>query len=410
MFGCIVLVISITNRIYVIYSLLNKKEGFLLSQIAKESEELVLNTVRENNLISRADIARKTNLSKPIVSKIVLKFLEAGLVIEEKIGESSKRGGKKPILLSFVPGCRNLIGVDIGGKRIKAVLTDLNGEIKQSVELDSRSINSKKDLMLSLDQIIDKMKKLSEVEVIGIGISVPGTTDTQKGIVYYIPVFDIYNLHLKEIMEEKHEVPVVISNDVTSTAYGEMWKGSAKDCKNVFLVHIGTGTGSGLIIDGKNYTGAHNYAGEIGYMITDWENDKHFDQKKSFGYLENWMSGNAFERQAEKILGKKTSAKEFFSMIDKNPKLMDVFKTGCEHFALLMANIITLIDPEIIIISGGVGYNKYEMIKSTVEPILKKVLPGEMVDNTTFRKAELIGLGGAMGAIYLAQRDFFMNL
>ncbi len=381
-----------------------------MSRLMKEIEETVIKTVRGKNLISRADIARSTGLSKPVVSRIIAKFIDEGIVKEERLGESSVKGGKKPILMSFAADCKNFIGIDFGGNKITAVLTNLDGEITESVKIDSRNINDKIDFMAKLFFTIDHLISLSKVEVTGIGIAICGTTNMEKGYVYHIPVFKLKNLHLKKDIEKKYGIPVTVCNDVTSTAYGEMWKGAATDFKNVFLVHIGTGTGSGLIIDGKNYTGAHNYAGEIGYMITDWSLDKDVEDSFTFGHLENWISGSAFEKKGGEILGRKISAKDFFDFMDKDERLRELFNRGCEHFALLMANVITLIDPEIIIVSGGVGYNRYEMIKSTVEPVLNKILPREMVDSTVFKKAELGDHGVVMGAVFLAQRQFFMNL
>lgn len=380
-----------------------------MSEILKEVEEKILKILRKTPLISRADISRESNFSKPVVSQIISKFISEGAVEEKEIGESSKKGGKKPILLSFIPDYKYIIGIDVGGNKIISVLTDLDGNIIKKYRGVTKGIKTKEELTDAVKNSINQVMPEIKSKVIGIGIGVPGTTDMKSGFIYYLPAFKIKNFNLSEKINEIYSVPVIVSNDVTANAFGEMWKGAAKNSKNIFLTAIGTGTGSGIIINGDVYTGSHNMAGEFGYVITDWQNEKN-DSDKTFGHLENWFSGHAIEKKVYEKFGKEVTAIDFFDDIERNNDYKKIFYDSCEHLALGISNIINLLDPEIIVITGGIGYNRYEIIIETIMKTLKETVPEEILSKISFERGKLGDLGVALGAVSLVHDILFMKL
>ncbi|HOO73873.1 MAG TPA: ROK family transcriptional regulator [Tepiditoga sp.] len=380
-----------------------------MSEILKEVEEKILKILRKTPLISRADISRESNFSKPVVSQIISKFISEGAVEEKEIGESSKKGGKKPILLSFIPDYKYIIGIDVGGNKIISVLTDLDGNIIKKYRGITKGIKTKEELTDAVKNSINQVMPEIKSKVIGIGIGVPGTTDMKSGFIYYLPAFKIKNFNLSEKINEIYSVPVIVSNDVTANAFGEMWKGAAKNSKNIFLTAIGTGTGSGIIINGDVYTGSHNMAGEFGYVITDWQNEKN-DSDKTFGHLENWFSGHAIEKKVYEKFGKEVTAIDFFDDIERNNDYKKIFYDSCEHLALGISNIINLLDPEIIVITGGIGYNRYEIIIETIMKTLKETVPEEILSKISFERGKLGDLGVALGAVSLVHDILFMKL
>lgn len=380
-----------------------------MSEILKEVEERILKTLRKDNLISRADISRRVCLSKPVVSQVINKFIVEGAVEEKKVGKSSKKGGKKPILLSFVPDFKYIIGIDVGGNKIISILSDLDGNIIKKYKDITKGIDSKEDLVMIIRKCIDNVMPEDREKVIGIGIGVPGTTNMRSGFVYYLPAFNIKNFSLAECIRNIYSIPVIVSNDVTANSFGEMWKGAAKNAKNIFLTAIGTGTGSGIIINGEVYTGSHNMAGEFGYLITDWEREKN-DDYKIFGHLENWFSGNAIERKVKNILNEDITAIEFFDSLDNNGDYKKIFEDSCEHLALGISNVINLLDPEIVVITGGIGYNRYDLIINSIFNTLKKTVPEEILSEISFERGKLGDLGVALGAVSLVHDNVFMKL
>jgi len=380
-----------------------------MSEILKEVEEKILKILRKTPLISRADISRESNFSKPVVSQIISKFISEGAVEEKEIGESSKKGGKKPILLSFIPDYKYIIGIDVGGNKIISVLSDLDGNIIKKYRGVTKGIKTKEELTDAVKNSINQVMPEIKSKVIGIGIGVPGTTDMKSGFIYYLPAFKIKNFNLSEKINEIYSVPVIVSNDVTANVFGEMWKGAAKNSKNIFLTAIGTGTGSGIIINGDVYTGSHNMAGEFGYVITDWQNEKN-DSDKTFGHLENWFSGHAIEKKVYEKFGKEVTAIDFFDDIERNNDYRKIFYDSCEHLALGISNIINLLDPEVIVITGGIGYNRYEIIIDTIMKTLKETVPEEILSKISFERGKLGDLGVALGAVSLVHDILFMKL
>lgn len=370
----------------------------------RNSEARVLEFIRNNSLVSRAQIASKIQISKPMVSEAVQKLVELGVVKEIKKGKSSSKGGKKPILLSFDPKYRHVIGIDIGGTKIKATVTDLNGELVISKNFSSKNIRSKDDFYNLIKNIVESLN-FGKDKFLGIGIGVPGTVDSRTGFVSYMPAFDLKDIPLKEDFEDMTKLPIFVGNDVNLNALGEMWKGAAKGHKNVLMVSLGTGTGAGIIINGHLYEGSKGMAGEIGYSITDWSKEKIHDLP--FGRLERWFSGYFFEKTLEKHFPGMT-VKEFFELSDSDPNLGKILNEACEHLALAISNAVCLLNPEIVVIGGGIGYNQYEKIIKRILPVLETVTPKEILDGVYFTKASLGDLGVCLGAIYMVQENTFI--
>lgn len=370
----------------------------------RNSEARVLEFIRNNSLVSRAQIASKIQMSKPMVSEAVQRLVELGVVKEIKKGKSSSKGGKKPILLSFDPKYRHVIGIDIGGTKIKATVTDLNGELVISKNFSSKNIKSKDDFYNLIKNIVESLN-FGKDKLLGIGIGVPGTVDSRTGSVSYMPAFDLKDIPLKKDFEEMTKLPIFVGNDVNLNALGEMWKGAAKGYKNVLMISLGTGTGAGIIINGHLYEGNKGMAGEIGYSITDWSKEKIHDLP--FGRLERWFSGYFFEKTLEKHFPG-MAVKEFFELSDSNSNLGKILSEACEHLALAISNAVCLLNPEVVVIGGGIGYNQYEKIIKRILPVLETVTPKEILEGIYFTKASLADLGVCLGAIYMVQKNTFI--
>jgi len=384
-----------------------------VSRCLRETEEKIMRIVRNEGLISRADISRKSGLSKPVVSVVVNNFISQGSVVEVKEGESSNRGGKKPMLLSFVPNYKYVIGVDVGGNKLISILSDLDGKVVEKTKFSTKSISDEKGFMELVEKSILEVMKVPVSKVMGIGIGVPGTVDPESGSIFYMPAFGLRKVNLRSYIEEKFEVPTFVSNDVTLNALGELWAGAARGCRNVFLTALGTGTGAGLIINNELYEGTSGVAGEIGYMITDWSREKNLSFV--FGSLESWFSGYAFEKllSDEKLLSEfenEPTVAQMFDYSDVNPRFKEIVTVACEHLSVVIANVITLLDPDVVVITGGIGYNQYDRILSLIMPVLKRTVPDEILERVTFKRGELGEMGVSLGAVCNVQRKVFMEV
>lgn len=379
----------------------------MLHLTLRKSEKQILKVVRSKKLISRAAIARATNLSKPVVSEGVARLINMGVLVEVKKGKSSKKGGKRPVLLSFRPDFRYIVGMDIGGTNIRAILTDMEGNVIKKTVSRTGKLNSTSKFFEKCIEIVDSVAVVPRDKILGIGVGIPGTVDPKTGFIYNMPALELKDVRLQEFLEDHYDLSTFLANDVTLNALGEMWRGAAKGKRNVLLVSIGTGLGAGLIVNRELYEGAHGMAGEMGFTVTDWTKEKRLNFTL-FGPLENWFSGYGLEKRLKEI-GINISMEEFFQMIEEDSQLSQIFQEASEHLALALSNAIVLLDPDVVVIAGGIGYNQYERIIAAVLPFVEKVVPPELLSKVSFSKAELGELGVAIGAVCLVQRKIFVE-
>lgn len=227
------------------------------------NRQIVLNFVREKGPISRAEIARATNLQRSTVSLIV-SDLKTSCLIKEVYGESS--GGRPPALLTLRNSRPIGVGVDLGTVKTTVATCDLSGRaIKKEEFLTDPDVDK------TTIRIIDSINKLvltkrSDIE--GIGISLPALVDTEKGQILYTPYFNWSSPKMIERIEAATGIPVVADNDANAAALAELWFGrpEVRDTRDFVLVFIENGIGAGIVFDGQIYRGKNGVAGEFGHM------------------------------------------------------------------------------------------------------------------------------------------------
>lgn len=294
--------------------------------------------------------------------------------------------------------------MDIGGSKIRAIIADLDGNIVRRAERRVEEMESSESLVEQVSNVLVDIE-IHKYRLIGVAAGVPGTCDRETGEVRYIPAFNLKDVPLRKMLEERFHLPVFVENDVTLNALGEMWKGSAKGLKNILLISLGTGTGAGLVLNRSLYTGSKGMAGEIGYFVTDWSMER--DVEYRFGRLERWFSGYSF---IEFLKGKsvRTELKWIFEDLNSHPDFAEFFEHACEHLAVAIANAVCLLDPDAVVLSGGIGYNQYEKIVEKIKPIVSRIVPPEILEHVRFMKSELGELGVVLGAVYFVQSELFV--
>ncbi len=366
------------------------------------TEKRIINLIRENPTISRIEIVERLKLSKPVVSVNIKRLIELGFVRETDESVASRKFGRKRIGLSFVPDCMYIVGIDIGAAKIEAIIGDLDGNIVKSKKLSTEGIKTKGRLIESIQSIIYELIRGFKKKIVGIGVGVPGTVGPTGGIVKDMPAFGLKDIDLKNPLEKEFRLPVFVENDVTLDAYAEGRIGAGRGYKNLFLLSLGKGIGGGIIVEGEIYRGSTGDAGEVGRIFTDWENDKNLINP-SFGVLEGWFSGISLEKKLLTI-GINTP-KEGFALMEKDKRVEKIIKDGIYHTGIALANVIFILNPEVIIIKGGIGYNQYEKIMKYMTPIIEEIVPSEILKDVTFKRGMFKEFGVAIGAIFLAQKE-----
>ena len=234
-------------------------------QTKQHNQNLVLKTFFDNPLISRAEIARVTKLTRATVSDMVANLIQEGLV--QEVGFGSSIGGRSPILLSLVADSRYLIGLNLALDKFIGAVVNLRGEIKETVEAPVSGGDGTQALQ-TVYEILDQLVEKAWKPVVGIGIGTPGLVNTREGVVVSAVNLDWQDLPLAHLLESRYNLPVSVLNDSQATAIGEfVYNGNYKSDSNLVVVNVRHGIGAGILINGRIFQGDGGGAGEIGHVV-----------------------------------------------------------------------------------------------------------------------------------------------
>jgi N-acetylglucosamine repressor len=243
---------------------LRKTQAARLNTIRDINRQIVLNYVREREPISRAEIARETELQRSTISAIVDGLTVEGLI--EEIGEGESTGGRRPTMLRLRTAGAMAIGVAITPTLTTVASSDLAGRV-----IEQQSFPTDPDPDKTLNQLIEVVRKFSanSGSIESIGVSLPGLVDPSTGTVIYIPYFKWRDLPLAQRISSATGLPVTIDNDANAVALAELWFGRPEVCdaRDFIMVFVAEGVGTGIIFDGQVYRGERGAAGEFGHMI-----------------------------------------------------------------------------------------------------------------------------------------------
>lgn len=268
-----------------------------VSQTAhRVAHRLVLRAIYDANPISRADVARRTGLTRTSVSDVVEQLMADGLA--EEVGRGRSTGGKAPILLRVPDDARHLIGIEVGDRSFIGAIVNLRGETcrREEVPLDGRD----GELALErLDALIGTLLAAAERPILGIGLATPGLVDPTTGTVRWAVNLDWRDLPLGERLARRWELPVYVANDSQAAGIGEHTFGGHAATPSMVVVKVGRGIGAGIVIDGRIYAGEGSGAGEIGHSAI--ADNQRPCRCGSIGCLETLASTRAVVQRAREL-------------------------------------------------------------------------------------------------------------
>lgn len=312
------------------------------------------------------------------------------------------------------------IGIDLGGTKILIGLVEKESgkvvsHIKKKTKKEKGPENIVRKMVEGVEELLEESGK-SFAEINSIGIGSAGQIDRKNGIIIGAPNLDCFNLNLKEILQDKFNVPVFVGNDVEVATIGEQKFGAGKGCDDFACVFVGTGIGSAIVKNGHIIYGATGTAGELGHIIVDLNGRP--CACGAHGCLEAYASRSAIETRIEGALkkGRKSCISEYLeeeksitsSMIRKSIEREDELVTQCvseasEYLSGGLASVINLINPELIILGGGLIEAVDYFYKQTIKKAKSKSLPVPS-EKIRFSKAILGDYSGVIGAAFLDER------
>ena len=306
------------------------------------------------------------------------------------------------------------IGIDVGGTNVKIALVDKSGKIIYSNSVPTYAKMGYEYTVNNIKQAIkDLMKETNTTakDIDGIGFDFPGQVDYKTGVVKLAPNIPGWvNVPIAQMIEEEFHIPTRIDNDVRCAALGEMKFGAGQGCENFVCITVGTGIGSGLVVNGQLVRGASNAAGEIGHIKLQMK-DGLICGCGDTGCLEAYASGPSIVAMAQDYIkgGKSTKFREMAAaeggeitpyMVAKaaeagDPVAKRIFAMVGEYIGIGLTSVINLLNPEKVIIGGGVA----EAGDLLLDPIRKTIKERAMVVAGSAVEIVPAQLGNSAGVI-----------
>lgn len=313
------------------------------------------------------------------------------------------------------------IGIDVGGTNVKIALVDDNGKIIYSNSVPTYAKMGYEYTVNNIKQAIkDLMKETNTTpsDIEGIGFDFPGQVDCKTGVVKLAPNIPGWvNVPIAQMIEDEFHIPTRIDNDVRCAALGELKFGAGRGCENFICITVGTGIGSGIVINGKVVRGATNAAGELGHIKLQM-NGGPICGCGDTGCLEAFASGPAIVAMAQEYIkgGKSTKFREIAAveggeitpyMVAKaaeegDPVAKRIFEIVGEYIGIGLTSVINLLNPERVIIGGGVAESG-ELLLGPIRKTIKEramVVAGNAVEIVP---AQLGNSAGVIGASMLIE-------
>ena len=429
------------------------------SNVKDNNLRLILNTIIQNEPLSRADIVRSTQISKPTVSGLTDELIRRGIVSE--IGMGHSQGGRKPILLRFNSTLKYFAAFEMGRVGYRIAISDLKGTLLRKIDGEySPEIGLRERLEMMRDDVLSLIEELSlglkdilKIICIAPGVyvekgqemkwypatavSARGTTErseaTEGSPSGRVPfgttegsargtTGDNEPEDMKAYFEDIFHHEVIFDHSTKLSLLGEKMVGKARGYRNVLYIDFAYGLGCSFMINGNVYFGSNNSAGEIGYFYSSLDEFKSFTiVPYELGALELNMSGFALQKKAvEAIEGNeqnrindlvqgdisRITAKTVFKAAMEGDRIAgNILKKSFRYFNMAFCNVINMLTPEVVILGGGFSNAGDFLLKLIEDEIGDKVLmmPKLLISDLK-NNASIIG-----GVHYLIHRTDFLN-
>ena len=369
---------------------------------------IVHEVIRLYGPLSRADIARRTELTGQTVSNLVKELMTADLIYEAERKQEGR--GAPSTSLAINPDGAYAVGLDLDRDHLTGVLVDLAGNVRQRihVELEITTPTHAVDLMVETVDTLLQREKLARGRIWGLGVGIPGpmhAAEHGKGYLVNPKAFPgWHNIPLASWLEERLGMPIFLENNATAAGVGERWYGAGQQMETFFYIFFGSGLGGGLVINGRPYEGFTGNAGEIGYLPTVLAgagNDEashvglHFNLPRLYAVL------------GTDGLTVRTPSDLDALLTQRNPRLLAWMDDAADHLTGLVLAVEYLIDPAAIFFGGRLPDG---VLKGLMDRVAAQ-LPSRRIGGKVTAPRHLLATAGvdaaALGVATLPLYDFF---
>jgi len=376
------------------------------------NQRIVLSRLRTSGAATRPQLAKDTGLSKPTVGQALLELEQSRLV--RAVGRTSAGLGRSAILYESNPAAGHVLGIDIGRARIRVAVADLAGTQVARIDEPNRCATARA-LVKTVHQLANRVVEeagLDLNDMVAKVVGSPGVPDRRGRILHYAPNLpDWERKGLLDELEAALGAGLVVENDANLSAVAEHARGAAKNVSSFVCVHVGTGIGMGIVINGRLYRGAHGAAGEVGYLPYGWPSGGPAGEKKSpspRGLMEAAAAGDSVVKLAKNDgIRNIQSAHEVFQLArEGDGRARRIVAEEATRLAFLVASVSAVLDPELVVLSGGIGKSAdvlagpMDQALRGITPLVPKVVAGQLGEDAVLTGAISIALSSSEDIVF----------
>jgi predicted NBD/HSP70 family sugar kinase len=340
----------------------------------------VIHALRDQGLISRAEIARRTGLSRSTVSSLVADLQADGLVVErgEPGAAHGTQGGRPPILLSFDSSAGAAVGIDFGHSHLRVAVSDLSSRIlaERALPLDTDHA-AEEGLDAAAELVGDLLAQagIDESQVIGAGMGLPGPILQESGVVGSSAILPGWvGVAAADEMRRRLDVPILVDNDANLGALAEAAFGAGQDATDLIYLKVASGIGAGLLLNGRLYRGTGGLAGEFGHFLVD--PNGLVCRCGNRGCLETQAATGALVELLRRSHGEDVTVQR---MLD----LARAGDTGCRRviadagraIGRAVSMLINVLNPELVVVGGDLADAGDLLLDGVRDSIARATLP-----------------------------------
>jgi predicted NBD/HSP70 family sugar kinase len=326
----------------------------------------VVTLTRTHGQASRPFMAQELGISMPTVTNVTRDLLADGIFVEE--GYSQSRGGRRAALLQLNPNYAQAVGVEISLSGLTTVLVDVTGNMIARRRDSNHRVSDPQATLDAVGVLVEGLLETNRVPSLrGMGVGVAGLVSRETGVSIEFPHCDAWtNVAVREVLQERFDLPVFVDNDVQAATLAEHRYGVARGLDAFLYLHVGNGIRLGMVIDGRLHQGAHGRAGELGHVVVNEGGPICYCG--NYGCLESVASPMAIVSQAREAIEKgvessvvsktggdlsKLSIEMILSAATQNDRLsINLLERAGQQIGRMVANLANLFDPRLLILAG----------------------------------------------------------
>jgi predicted NBD/HSP70 family sugar kinase len=340
----------------------------------------VIDALRAEGLISRADIARRTGLSRSTVSSLVSDLQADGLVVEraEPATAYGDQGGRPPILLSFDASAGAAVGIDFGHRHLRVAVSDLASNVLAERRLELDTDHAAQDGLDAATELVAEALETAGVDrsrVVGAGMGLPGPIEQHTGIVGSAAILPGWvGVAAAEEMRRRLDLPVAVDNDANLGALAEAAFGAARDASDLVYIKVSSGIGAGLILNGRLYRGTAGLAGELGHVLVDPQGL--VCRCGNRGCLETLAASGALVDLLSRSHGTDVSVADMLRLAREGDLgCQRVIHDAGRAIGRAIADLLNVLNPELIVVGGELAAAGDLLLEGVRESISRAALP-----------------------------------